>query len=120
MTKKVYPTDIRDQARSVLDAWRNIDPTLALGQVTQAAVESDLAAALELQTRLNVAEDQLVALRNQRDDLNILIWDKVKRVRSGVKAIYGDDSSEYERVGGTRMSDRARPQRVAVEERVPA
>jgi hypothetical protein len=33
-------------------------------------------------------------------------WDKLKPVRSTVKGLYGDDSSQYELVGGTRMSDR--------------
>ena len=36
------------------------------------------------------------------------IWDVVKRVCAGVKAIYGDDSSQYEMVGGTPMSERKR------------
>ena len=43
---------------------------------------------------------------NQRDAFNQTIWDTVKRVRGGVKAIYGDDSSQYEMVGGTRLSER--------------
>ena len=29
----------------------------------------------------------------------------MKRIRTGVKAIYGDDSLEYERVGGKRASE---------------
>lgn len=45
-------------------------------------------------------------MRNQRDALIAMTWDQVKRVRTGVKGIYGDDSSEYEMVGGTRLSDR--------------
>lgn len=32
--------------------------------------------------------------------------EKIKRVRGGIKAEYGDDSTEYESVGGTRASDR--------------
>lgn len=32
-----------------------------------------------------------------------------KRIRSGVKAEYGDDSTEYENVGGKRASDRKKP-----------
>jgi hypothetical protein len=39
------------------------------------------------------------------------MWDKVKRVRAGVKANYGDDSSQYEMVGGTRLSERKSPTR---------
>jgi hypothetical protein len=30
-------------------------------------------------------------------------------VRSGVKAIYGDDSLQYEMVGGTRLRERKTP-----------
>jgi hypothetical protein len=39
------------------------------------------------------------------------VWDKVKRVRAGVKSIYGDDSSEWEMIGGTRLSERKSPTR---------
>jgi len=38
-------------------------------------------------------------------------WDKVKRVRAGVKANYGDDSQQFEMVGGTRTSERKAPTR---------
>jgi hypothetical protein len=44
--------------------------------------------------------------RNQREQLYIAIWDKVKRVHSSVRGIYGDDSTQYELVGGKRLSDR--------------
>jgi hypothetical protein len=42
------------------------------------------------------------------------MWDKVKRVRAGVKANYGDDSQQYEMVGGTRMSERKRMRRASI------
>lgn len=58
-------------------------------------------------------ETQLLDLRNKRDALNLGMWDKVKRIRSGVKSIYGDDSSQFEMVGGTRLSDRKTPTRRA-------
>lgn len=59
-------------------------------------------------------EAQLTDKRNQRDALYTSIWDKVKRVRNGVKAIYGDDSSQYEMIGGTRLSERKTPTRKTV------
>jgi hypothetical protein len=52
--------------------------------------------------------------RNQRDALYTQIWDKVKRVRNGKKGIYGDDSSQYEVIGGTRLSERKTPVRKTV------
>jgi hypothetical protein len=42
------------------------------------------------------------------------VWEKVKRVRAGVKGNYGDGSSQYEMVGGTRLSERKSPKRKAV------
>jgi hypothetical protein len=48
----------------------------------------------------------LTDLRAQRDELLQSIWKKVKRVRAGVKANFGDDSAEYKMVGGTRLSER--------------
>lgn len=120
MSKRTFPADVREQARGILDAWKNIDPALTLGQVTQESMEADLSQALALQTQLNQAEDQLTNLRNQRDDLHAGLWDQAKRVRAGIKAIYGDDSSEYERVGGTRMSERARVHRAVGEEKAAA
>jgi len=59
-----------------------------------------------IQSQMNSLEAQLTNLRDQRDDLNAVIWGEVKRVRTGVKGQYGDDSPQYEMVGGTRLSER--------------
>ena len=45
-------------------------------------------------------------VRATRDAVCQAAWDKVKRLRAGVKATYGDDSKQYEVIGGTRVSDR--------------
>jgi hypothetical protein len=119
MTRKPYPTDVHDQTQSILSVWHSIDPALNLGQVTQAAMQADLDKSLALQAQMTLLEDQLTELRNQRDVLHAAMWDKIKRVRAGMKSIYGDDSSEYKRVGGTRMSERARPQRAAAQGQAP-
>ena len=50
----------------------------------------------------------MIDLRNKRDQRLIGIWETVKRVRYTVKGTYGDDSSEYELIGGRRMSERRR------------
>jgi hypothetical protein len=111
MPGKPYPADVLDQARAVAEAWKQIDPTLAIGDLTQAALAADLNAVAPLAAQLTTLETQLAALRNQRDTLYGAVWDKVKRVKNGVKAIYGDDSAQYEMVGGTRLSERKTPVR---------
>jgi 3-phenylpropionate/cinnamic acid dioxygenase small subunit len=45
-------------------------------------------------------------MHNQWDAAHLVLRDKVKRVRTGIKASFGDDSSTYEMVSGARMSER--------------
>ena len=101
-----YPTNVLDQAQQVLDAWKQIDEALVFGDLGVTAMETALAQANSIRSQINAVEAQLTDLRNQRDNAQNTIWDYTKRVRTGVKSIYGDDSSEYEMVGGTRLSER--------------
>jgi hypothetical protein len=106
MARKKYPLDTLDQAAAVLAACKQIDPNLKLGKQPQAELATALEQVQALQSQINGMELQLIDLRNKREARLISIWDTVKRARYGVKGIYGDDSSEYELVGGTRMSER--------------
>ena len=101
-----YPPDVLVQGQKTLDGWKAIDPKLTIGALTQEVLATDLTRATALQGQLNDLEARLTDLRNQRDAQFDKIWDQVKRVRAGIKAIYGDDASEYEMIGGTRKSER--------------
>jgi len=111
MSKKLFPTDVLNQGKSVLDAWRQIDDQLSFGALNTAALTVDINRARGIEEAITNLENQLTDMRNQRDAANVSLWDKVKRVRAGVKATYGDDSSQYEMVGGTRLSERKPPTR---------
>jgi hypothetical protein len=111
MSRKLYPTDVLEQAQSVLDAWNQMDDGLSYGAITTGALSAEITQASQLLSQMNALEAQLTNLRNQRDAAYQELWDKVKRVRNGVKAHYGDDSSQYEMVGGTRLSERKSPTR---------
>ena len=111
MASKGYPTDILAQATDILVACKQIDPEMRAGPFTQAALADALTQARDIQTRIAALELQLTDLRNQRDDGLVRIWDTIKRVRATVKGAYGDDSSQYELIGGTRRSDRKRAAR---------
>lgn len=106
-----YPTDITDEARAVVEAWREIDPALQIGGLALATLEAELAQVMALYEQIDALEARFTDLRNQRDNLGLDLWDKVKRVRAGVKSLFGDDSSQYEMMGGTRISDRKHPTR---------
>jgi hypothetical protein len=68
--------------------------------------KTDLEISATIQHALNSLEIQLTDQRNRRDAHYGEMWKKVKRLRAAVKGIYGDDSSEYEMAGGTRLSER--------------
>jgi hypothetical protein len=114
MGKKIFPADVVEQAQDVLVGWTQIGPTVAFGTLTSALLTADVNAYIPLDTDISKLEKQLADKRNQRDALCLAIWDKVKRVRSSVRGIYGDDSTQYELVGGTRMSERKPRTRKAV------
>jgi hypothetical protein len=97
----------------VLEAWKKIEAVSALGDLTPAAFAAHTEQAQTIQANLDALEAQLTDLRNRRDQTLATIWNDVKRVRAGMKAIYGDDSSQYEMVGGTRKSERKKPTRPA-------
>jgi uncharacterized alpha-E superfamily protein len=106
MLAKSYPTDVFAQGQAVLEAWRSFDPQVKIGSLALEAFESEMAKATSNQALMNKLEAQLTDARNQRDAISSELWDLIKRVRTGVKSLYGDDSSQYEMVGGTRLSER--------------
>ena len=110
MSRK-FPTNVVEQAQTIVTAWNQIGATVTLGTLLPAALSTDITSATTLDSQIASLEVQLTNARNQRDAIYATIWDKVKRVRAGVKANYGDDSSQYEMVGGTRLSDRKSPVR---------
>jgi len=63
----------------------------------------DFEALLSLYNQMNSQMDEM---QNQLEAAERLTNDKNKRVLSATAAIYGEDSNEYEMVGGTRLSER--------------
>ena len=111
MAPRSYPTDVLAQVTEILAACKQIGPDLQAGQLTQAALSEALTDARHCQSDIAALEMQLSALRNKRDERLTQLWDAVKRVRATVKGTFGDDSPEYELMGGTRISERKRPTR---------
>ncbi len=107
-----YPNDVHDQATETLGGWKKITPAVGnLRDLTQVDMSNDLDAVQPLLKEIAELDAQITDLRNKRDAIYERLWDKTKRVRSAIKGLYGDDSSEYEMVGGKRLSDRKPPVR---------
>ena len=106
MRKKFFPSDVIEQGREVLVGWTQIGPGVEFGTLTSTFFASEVNSYVPLEEEITALENQLAEKRNQRETLCLSVWDKVKRVRASVRGIYGDDSMEYEFVGGKRMSER--------------
>jgi hypothetical protein len=101
-----YPTDILKKLQTAISVWESIDPNLKIGNLSLNELRSALDRGKELKSKIDALEIELTDLRNKRDETFGAGWGYITRMRSGIKAIYGDDSSEYEMAGGTRRSER--------------
>jgi hypothetical protein len=111
--KRFIPGNLLEQAAKIQDVLSRIDPKLALGNISLPALIKDIDTLRGIEADLVGMENQMTTLRDQRDVLQKAAWDKVKGARAVIKVIYGDDSLEYELVGGTRRSDRKSSRRTA-------
>ena len=106
MSTRSYPSNVIEQAQDLLTGWNQIAPVPAYGTLTTASFTTDIATASSLQAQIATLEAQLTDKRIQRDATFKALWDKSKKLRSSVKGSFGDDSSQYKLVGGTRISDK--------------
>ena len=113
MGKKLYPTDTLKQARNIITVWDHLGTVPILGPQGYENLRTNLENVQELREKIMGLEKELLSLRNDRDAACIEIWEQVKRARAGINGVYGDDSTEYQLAGGTRLSDRKRPRRKA-------
>lgn len=114
MGKKLYPTDTLKQALKIVSLWDHIGTVPIMGPQGYENLRADMETVGELKVKIKQLEVELLSVRNERDAACIQVWDQVKRARSCVKAVYGDDSIEYKLAGGTRLSDRKRPRRKVI------
>ena len=103
---KPYPADVLNQMNAAIASWQAIDPTLKFGDLSLEIMQSVLEQGQALKSRINALEAQLTDLRDQRDTVYHTGWKYINRLRDGIMSRYGDDSSEYEMVGRTWLSER--------------
>jgi len=105
---KVVVDTVLTKAQQVLLAWE-ANPDFQLGTMTLDNFKAELQ---KLTNQVDATERARLVytdLVNQRDDQASVVSDLVTRTRSGFRAFYGPDSSQYELVGGVRRSERKSP-----------
>ena len=85
------------------------NPTFPLGEVTLTDLQSKITAIRQKRDQVETLRMQSAALTNELNSLSAEMATIVSRARSGFRATYGPDSSQYEQAGGTRASERKRP-----------
>jgi hypothetical protein len=104
-----YPFDtVLPESEQIARVWAE-NPTFSLGEITLANLQTKIRDTQEKRNQVETLRTQLTALTN---DLNVQINELAgitTRARSGFRAVYGPDSTQYEQAGGTRSSERKRP-----------
>jgi len=101
-----YPRDIEQRMQRAVAAWQTIDPAMQIGALSLADLEATIARSEQIKSEMRALKVQMTALRDEHHALYFSGWDLVKRLRRWVRSVYGEDSSEYNVAGGTRLSDR--------------
>lgn len=119
MANSLNPTKIEEAARGIVTTWsKNTDFTMK--DVTLAQMTTNQTTLKGLLDSIKTKEAELLPLRNQRDDIAVVLKEQCVRARSGMKGFFGLNSTQYEQVGGTRSSERKSSARKSTKKTTPA
>ena len=108
MPKSISVDKVLADAERILRVWAE-NPTFSLGELTQVKFQALLDELRDKRNQMETVRTQLTALVNETNEKGSNLSDAVTRALSGVRAVFGPDSSQYEQAGGTRRSERKRP-----------
>jgi hypothetical protein len=96
---------VLESAAKIKATWV-ANPTFVLGELTLQAFTAAFDNVTQLEAAIDEKRRELQALLNDRDDRTRALQDLNTRALSGIRAVFGPDSSEYDQAGGTRRSER--------------
>ena len=102
--------DVIANSQKIVDIWA-ANPTFSLGTLNLTDFEAALAALKQTEATVQVRRTELIGLIDLRDDQAKAMNDLVMRARSGILAVFGADSAQYEQAGRKRRSERKKPGR---------
>lgn len=109
MPKEAVNTALVD-AKKVSDVWDE-NPEFNMKDVTLVNFKAAMTAAQKADDEVETLRGQLGDLINARNARNDELGELTTRALSGIRGFFGPDSSQYERAGGTRTSERKKPTR---------
>jgi hypothetical protein len=87
------------------------NPTFTLGEITHQSVQEKIADLRQMVGQAETVRMQMTALNNDINNVASELAAINSRALSGLRAVYGPNSTQYEQGGGTPQRDRKRPSR---------
>ena len=87
------------------------NPTFSLGEVTLAGFQGKITGARQKREQLATLRMQVAALSNELEEDTTELASIRTRALSGLRAVFGPNSTQYEQGGGTRQSERRKSTR---------
>jgi hypothetical protein len=103
---------ILSDAQKIVNVWTE-NPTFSMGEVTATTFRDKMTMLMDADLAVEAERQRLTALINTRDAEIASLNQMVTRARSGIRSVFGPDSTQYEQAGGTRASERKTPTRKA-------
>jgi hypothetical protein len=92
-------------AEKILRMWDE-NPSFTLGDITREVFTARLEALRQQRAATEALRTQLTEAVNNLNAKAVDLIGLTTRVLSGVRAVYGPNSTQYEQAGGTRTDDR--------------
>lgn len=100
-----YTTDsVLTECERIARVWAD-NPTFSLGEVTLAGFQAKIAEVRQKREQLEALRMQMTALTNDVEEGTNELAAIRTRALSGVRAVFGPDSTQYEQAGGKRQSE---------------
>lgn len=110
MARLKRSSNVLETARQRLSGLKSITPKPDFGPALDIdQYEQDINALGTSLDKYNQTVSLLDQMQNELEADEAKLNDKSKRMLAATGAQYGPDSSQYEQVGGTRLSERKRP-----------
>jgi hypothetical protein len=100
--------EIIAEAEKIERVW-DANPTFSLGDLTREKFKTELDALRTSRAQLEEARRQVTNLSNVTNERGATVVAYVTRALSGLRAVFGPNSTQYEEGGGTRSSERKAP-----------
>jgi hypothetical protein len=97
--------EIISDIQKIIRVWE-ANPTFTLGEITLAGLKAELDDLIELRGQTNEARANVARLVNATNEKANALIAVHTRALSGIRGVFGPNSTQYDEAGGTRPSEK--------------